>query len=42
MRFNMDIISPGLFVGYAANRVPIVVRQKDVRSRPVMSGIKNR
>jgi len=32
----MDMMSPGLSVGYAAKSVPMVAKQKDVRTRPAM------
>ena len=36
--FSMDMISPGLSVGYAANRVPIVAKQNEVRMIPDTRG----
>jgi hypothetical protein len=36
--FSMDMISPGLSVGYAANRVPIVAKQNAVRIIPRKRG----
>ena len=37
-RFSMDMISPGLSVGYAANRVPMVAKQNEVRMMPAIRG----
>lgn len=37
-RFSMDMISPGLSVGYAANRVPMVAKQNEVRMIPATRG----
>lgn len=37
--FNMDMISPGLSVGYEANNVPIEAMQNEVRSRPAAKGM---
>jgi hypothetical protein len=37
-RFSMDMISPGLSVGYEAKRVPMVAKQNDVSSIPIMRG----
>ena len=36
--FSIDIISPGLSVGYAANRVPIVAKQNEVSVIPKIRG----
>jgi hypothetical protein len=36
-RLSIDMISPGLSVGYAANRVPIVAKQNEVRRTPPIS-----
>jgi hypothetical protein len=36
----MDMISPGLSVGYAANRVPMVAKQNEVRIIPATRGAK--
>src|SRR5690606_37022100 len=35
-RFNIDMMSPGLSVGYAAKSVPMVEKQRAVRSIPAM------
>src|SRR5512137_1880312 len=35
---SIDMMSPGLSVGYEAKRVPIVAKQNEVRRTPVMSG----
>lgn len=36
---SIDMMSPGLSVGYEAKRVPIVAKQKEVSRTPIMSGI---
>ena len=35
---SIDMMSPGLSVGYEAKRVPIVAKQNEVRRTPMMSG----
>jgi len=37
-RLSIDMMSPGLSVGYAAKRVPIVAKQNAVRRTPIISG----
>ena len=35
---SIDMMSPGLSVGYEAKRVPIVAKQNEVRRTPTISG----
>ena len=39
---SIDMMSPGLSVGYEAKRVPIVAKQNEVRRTPTMSGTRCR
>ena len=37
--FSMDMISPGLSVGYEAKSVPMVAKQKEVSTLPAVAAL---